>query len=576
MRYAKDPASALVMATVAVTGLLATLNARGVLAQELTSFNLIEATIPEMQAAMESGLIDSEYLVGQYLRRIDAFDVNGPMLNSVLSLNPEALNTARALDAERAITGPRGPLHGIPILLKDNIDTVDMPTTAGSIILQDSVPPDDAFLTRRLRDAGAVILGKANLTEFANFVSLEMPNGFSALGGQVLNPYGPGEFDPFGSSAGSAVAVAANLAAVAVGTETLGSIISPASINGVVGIRPTVGLVSRDGIVPISFSQDTAGPITRTVTDAAIMLGAMTGVDENDPATLPSEGRFHTDYTPFLNPNGLEGKRVGIIRSPLLDVPDGISQIKLDAAEVAFAQLESLGATVIDDLDFNDNFFGWLDLFTVIPEGFPFAGETFPPVMLHEFPVAVADYLESLGPDAPATSLEEIVAFNEAHAAEAIPFGQSVFELSLEIGGDLTDVGYLNELSEGKRLFGEEGFAALLAANDLDALVFTDTWSALGAVPGYPSISVPAGFDENGEPVSIEFLAGPFSEPTLIEIAYAFEQGTRLRLPPASAPAIAGDLIPEPSAVILVSLALLTLAAYSWGRAEPASSREWS
>jgi amidase len=482
------------------------------------------------------------------------------MLKSVISLNPDALATARALDAERSAMGPRGPLHGIPVLLKDNIDTFDMPTTAGSIILRDSVPPDDAFLTKRLRDAGAVILGKANLTEFANFVSLEMPNGFSALGGQVKNPYGPGEFDPFGSSAGSGVAVAANLAAATVGSETLGSIISPASINGVVGIRPTVGLVSRDGIVPISFTQDTAGPITRTVTDAAIMLGAMTGVDANDPATLPSEGKFHTDYTQFLNPNGLEGKRIGIVRGPFLDPAAGFSApAKLAAAETAIAHLGALGATVVDNLDISENVFAWFDLFPVIPPGFPLEGETFPPVMLHEFPVALADYLASLGPNAPADSLEDVIAFNKANADEAIPFGQSIFELALQTGGDLNDPGYLNELNEGKRLLGEDGFAALLEDNNLDALVFVDTWSAVGAVPGYPSISVPAGFDENGEPVSIEFLAGPWAEPELIEMAYAYEQGTLLRRPPSSAPAIPGDVVPEPTSLAIVALALIGL-----------------
>jgi amidase len=522
---------------------------------ELTSFNLIEATIPQMQSAMEAGLIDAEYLVRQYQARIAEYDRQGPELRSVLSLNPDALETARALDAERKTSGSRGPLHGIPVLLKDNIDTADQPTTAGALILQGSIPPDDAFLTRRLREAGAIILGKANLTEFANFVSLEMPNGFSALGGQVQNPYGPGIFDPFGSSAGSAVAVAANLAAATVGSETLGSIVSPASINGVVGIRPTVGLISRDGIVPISFTQDTAGPITRTVTDAAIMLGAMTGVDVNDPATLPSEGKFHTDYTQFLNPNGLQGKRVGIVRNPLLDPSAGFSsEVKLAAAEEAIAHLGALGATVVDDLDLSENIFGWFDLFTVIPPGFPFEGETFPPVMLHEFPVALADYLASLGPNAPATSLEEVITFNEANAEEAIPFGQSIFELALATGGDLTDEGYLNELSEGKRLLGEDGFAALLEANNLDALILVDTWSAIGAVPGYPSISVPAGFDENGEPVSIEFLAGPYSEPELIEMAFAYEQGTQFRVSPSTTPAILGDFVPEPESLRLVML----------------------
>jgi amidase len=519
------------------------------LSAQATRFNLIEATIPEMQAAMETGLIDSDYLVRQYLRRIDAFDVSGPMLNSVLSLNPEALATARALDAERAASGPRGPLHGIPILLKDNIDTFDMPTTAGALVLKDSIPPDDAFLTQQLRDAGAIILGKANLSEFARFLAHVMPDGFSAVGGQTLNPYDPVNFSPLGSSAGSAVAAAANLAAATVGSETFGSIIAPSSVNSVVGIRPTLGLISRDGVIPISFTQDTAGPITRTVEDAAILLGAMTGVDPSDPATAASEGQFHTDYTPFLDPNGLEGKRLGIVRSPLLQAPDFISEVKLAAAEQAFASLEPLGAVVIDDLDISDNLLPLLELW----------GPDVPAVLTYEFLPTLENYLASLGDDAPAKTLAEIVAFNEDHAAEAIPHGQSLLELALELGGDLTAPEYLQQLEAGQEL--GEGFAELMDANDLDALVFTDISSAFGAIPGFPSVSVPAGYLEDGLPVSIEFLGRPFSEPDLIEIAYAFQQGTLLRMPPGSAPAIAGDQIPEPASVGLVVMAIVSAAA---------------
>ncbi len=507
---------------------------------QVSSFNLIEATIPTMQTAMDAGLINSEYLVGQYLKRIEAFDQQGPALSSVLSLNPSALEIAQALDVERQTTGVRGPLHGIPVLLKDNIDTFDQPTTAGALILADSIPPDDAFLTQRLRDEGAVILGKANLSEFANFISYDLPDGFSALGGQVLNPYGPGDFSPFGSSAGSAAAVAANLAAATVGTETLGSIISPATINGVVGIRPTLGLISRDGVIPIAPTQDTAGPITRTVTDAAIMLGAMTGVDPKDPATAASEGQFHRDYTPFLKADGLQGKRLGVIRSPVLMAPDFLPEGKLALANQAIAELSRLGATVVEDLDLSDSLFPLFDLW----------GDDLPAVLSYEFPGALADYLATLGDNAPAKDLAEIMAFNEANAAEAIPFGQSIFAESLATGGDLTSEVYLQQLEAGLRLLGPEGFEALLEANNLDALVLADTWSAMGAVPGLPSISVPAGYDERGEPGSIEFLAGAFREPELIEIAYAFEQGTLLRLPPESAPAIEGDFVPEPSSLV--------------------------
>ena len=507
---------------------------------QFTSFNLHEATVPQMQSAMGSGLITSEYLVQQYLKRIDTFDNQGPNLNSILSLNPNAMETARMLDHEREVAGPRGPLHGIPVLLKDNIDTFDLPTTGGALILKDSVPPDDAFLTRKLRDAGAIILGKANLVELANFVSFDMPDGFSAVGGQTLNPYGPGEISPFGSSAGSAVAVASNLAAVAVGTETLGSIIAPSSINSVVGIRPTLGLISRDGIIPIAASQDTAGPISRTVEDAAIMLGAMAGVDPNDPATAASAGRVPADYTQFLDPNGLTGKRLGIVRHPILNAPDFISESRLAAAEQAFAELDRLGAVVIDDLDMSSSFFPTFELW----------GPDVPAVLTYEFYSGIADYLASLGESAPAETLADIIAFNTANADEAIPFGQNILEASEATGGDLTSPIYQEQLESGLRLFGPEGFDALIESHDLDALVFADIWSAFGAIPGYPSISVPAGFDdETGEPISIEFLAGPYSEPDLIELAYGFEQGTLLREPPATTPAIEGDVVGLPPGI---------------------------
>lgn len=290
-------------------------------AAQAFSFTLQEATIPEINQAFDTGKLTSEQLVQLYLNRIDAYDVDGPELNSIIELNPDTLETAAALDIERELYGPRSPLHGIPVLLKDNIDTFDIPTTAGSVALEGSIPPDDAFLTQQLRDAGAVILGKASLTEFANFLTNGMPAGYSSLNGYTFNPYNPiplpdGDgrpiLSPGGSSAGSAVAVAANLVTVSVGTETSGSILSPGNQNSIVGIKPTVGLISRDGVIPIAASQDTAGPFGRTVTDAAILLGALTGVDPSDPATLTSEGKFLTDYTPFLDANALKGARVGV------------------------------------------------------------------------------------------------------------------------------------------------------------------------------------------------------------------------------------------------------------------------
>ena len=494
------------------------------------TFNLIEATVPEIQAAIEAELITSESLVQQYLNRIETFDNQGPTLNSIIELNPNAIATARALDLERTTSGSRGPLHGIPILLKDNIDTADLPTTAGGLILDGSIPPDDAFITQQLREAGAIILGKANLTEYANFIAFDMPNGFSAVGGQTLNPYGPGVFDVGGSSSGSAAAVAANLAAIAIGTETSGSILSPASSNSLVGIKPTVGLISRDGIIPISATQDTAGPIARTVEDAAILLGTLTGVDPNDPATAASEGLFFDDYTQFLNPEGLEGARLGVLRDPFFS--QFLSEDELALAEQAFDDLEDLGAELVDPLEFPN-----------LEELFGLSFE----VLLYEFNVGIEAYLASLGDDAPAETLADIVAFNEANADEAIPFGQGIFELSLETEGDLTAPEYLEALESGIRLTATEGVDVLLESLDLDALLFPNNIAAFaGARPGYPSITVPAGYTSAGEPFGLTFLSDAFSEPELIELAYAYEQGTRLRVAPTSTPMIAGDRVTIP------------------------------
>lgn len=519
---------------------IATFFAFGTGSAQAATFNLIEATIPEIQFALETELITSEYLVQQYFNRIEVYDEQRPTLNSIIQLNPDALATAKVLDLERSQSGPRGPLHGVPVLLKDNIDTADIPTTAGGLILADSLPPDDAFITQQLQDEGAIILGKANLTEFANFIAFDMPNGFSAVGGQTLNPYGPGEFDVGGSSSGSAAAVAANLAPIAIGTETSGSILSPASSNSVVGIKPTVGLISRDGIIPISATQDTAGPIARTVEDAAILLGALTGIDPNDPATAASEGLFFEDYTQFLNADGLEGAKLGVLRDPFFTA--FLADDELALAEQAFDDLADLGAELIDvELPNLDELFG-LDF----------------NVLFYEFNVGIEDYLASLGDDAPAATLADIVAFNEANADAAIPFGQGVFEVSLATGGDLTDPAYLESLATGIRVTATEGVDVLLESLDLDALLFPNNIAAIsGARPGYPSITVPAGYTDAGEPFGLTFLSDAFSEPDLIELAYAYEQGTLLRLSPKSTPAIAGDRVTVPEAG--TTKALLTM-----------------
>ena len=499
---------------------------------QTSSFNLIEASVPDIQMAIDDGLITSESLVQQYIHRIETFSESGPNLNAVISLNPDALETARALDAERVATGSRGPLHGIPVLLKDNIDTFDIPTTAGALALKDSLPPDDAFITNQLRDAGAIILGKASMSEWAYWLDDGMPNGFSAINGQTLNPYGPGEFDPVGSSTGSAVTVSANLAPIAIGTETLGSIMSPSWANSVVGIRPTLGLVSRDGIIPITHSQDTAGPMTRSVTDAAILLGAMAGVDPNDPATAASQGQIPSNYTQFLRTDGLQGKRIGVVRHPVLQ-PDFLLPHSLPVLEQALTDLQQLGATLVDDLDMSASMFALFDLWGPNP----------PPVLTFEFESNIEKYFESLGEDAPVKTLGELIAFNAANADEAIPFGQSLLELAAEFGDMLDSPEYQQQLNDALRLMGPEGFDMLLESNNLDALVFTEAWSSFGAIPGYPSITVPAGYDRTGHPVSIEFLAGPYTEPQLIEMAYAYEQGTERRQPPSIAPSIEGDYV---------------------------------
>ena len=501
------------------------------------TFDLIEATVPEIQAAIDAGVINSEYLVQQYLNRIAAYDDQGPALNSIIELNPNALETAKALDLERSLSGPRGPLFGIPILLKDNIDTFDMPTTAGGLIFKDSIPPDDAFITQQLRDAGAIILGKVNLTEFAAFIDLDLPAGFSVIGGQTLNPYGPGKFQVGGSSSGSAVAIAANLAALSVGTDTGGSILHPSTTNSLVGIRPTVGLISRDGIIPISATQDTAGPMARTVEDAAILLGALTGIDPNDPATTTSKGKFFKDYTPFLNPDGLKGARLGIVQGVFSS--KHISKDEIALSKQAFKDFERLGAELVYEVEFPPNV---PDLINT------YYGMGFFEVLIPEFKVGIEAYLASLGQDAPAQTLADMIAFNQANAEAAIPFGQDIFELSLATQGDLNEPKYLAAREESIHLIGA-AVEGVLERLDLDALLFPNDLALFAGVrPGYPIITVPAGYTSTGQPFGLSLLSEAFSEPKLIELAYAYEQGTLHRLPPASTPAIKGDrvTVPEP------------------------------
>lgn len=474
-----------------------------------------EATIAQLQEAMAAGKLTARQLVTYYLHRIAMYNNEGPEWNAVLEVNPDALHIAEALDRERQTSGPRSLLHGIPVLLKDNIDTGDkLHTSAGSICLANSYAAKDAFLAHQLRQAGAVILGKANMTEWANFMTENMPNGFSSRGGQVKNPYGPGKLDTGGSSSGSGASVAANLTTVAVGTETSGSILSPASQHNLVGIKPTVGLVSRSGVIPISHTQDTAGPMTRTVADAAILLGAMAGVDEEDPATQAGSGRGYRDYTVFLDTERLKGARIGVPREPFFTQ---LEEPKQDILNAAIRKLEELGAVLVD------------------PVEIPNLKETFSiDVLVYEFKAALNAYLGKLGPGVPVHSLKDVIAYNEAHADVALKHGQTLLTQSEATSGRLTERAYLEAKAKDEIYARTLGLDKVMREHQLDALIYPNNWgAALPAKAGYPSITVPAGFTAEGEPVGITFSGLAYSEPTLIGLAYAYEQATHHRKAPS-------------------------------------------
>jgi amidase len=483
---------------------------------------------------MRAGEQTARSITEQFLARIDDVDRRGPAINSVIEVNPDALAIADARDRERRDGGTRGPLHGIPILLKDNVDTADrMHTSAGSLALARSTPARDAFLVQRLRDAGVVILGKTNLSEWANFRSTRSSSGWSGRGGQTRNPYAL-DRNPCGSSSGSAAAVSANLAACAIGTETDGSIVCPASACGIVGIKPTLGLVSRSGVIPIAHSQDTAGPMARTVADAAALLGVLTGVDPRDRATVASTGRSHTDYTGFLDPGGLRGARIGVARNYF-----GFSDAVDHAMNDAIAAMKSAGATIVDPANiatkgrFDDSEFE---------------------VLLYEFKADLNAYLAGLGPQAPARSLADLIAFNERNREREMPFfGQEIFVMAQK-KGPLTTRAYRQALAKNHRLSRAEGIDAVIARHRLDAIVaptggpawptdllngdhFTGGSSTMAAVAGYPSITIPAG-SVFGLPVGISFFASAYTEPKLIRLAYALEQTLKARTAPRFLPTI--------------------------------------
>ena len=503
----------------------------------VSSFELDEISISDLQEGMKSGKYTARSIAEKYLARIDAIDKQGPAINSLVEINPDALALADAMDKERAAGSVRGPLHGIPILIKDNIDTADrMMTTAGSLALVGWKPPQDATIVQRLRAAGAVALGKTNLSEWANIRSSHSTSGWSGRGGLTRNPYAL-DRNACGSSSGSGAAVAANLCAAAIGTETDGSIVCPSGANGIVGIKPTVGLTSRTGIIPISHTQDGAGPMARTVRDAAILLGALTGVDRSDSATLASQGKSHTDYTRFLDPAGLREARIGVPRKyfGFSEEVDALMNSLLD-------EMKRQGATLVDPADLET--FGKFDDSELI-------------VLLYELKADLNAYLSRLGPDAGVHTLKDVIDFNDKNKDREMPyFGQDLF-LKAQAKGPLTEKEYVEALEKDHKLARIEGIDALMDKHNLDAIVaptagpscltdllngdhFTGGSSNAAAVAQCPNINVPAGFI-HGIPVGISFFGRAWSEPTLIKLAYAFEQATRLRKPPQFLPTISLD-----------------------------------
>lgn len=481
----------------------------------MSQINLLqieEMTLDQLHTYFESEELTSFDLVKHYLKRIALYDKSGPTINSILEVNPEALFLARNMDAERKNGKIRGPLHGVPVIIKDNIDTADqMHTSAGSLALQNHYAKKDASVVQKLRDAGAIILGKANMTEWANFMAYNMPNGFSSRGGQVLNPYGPGVLDVSGSSSGSGAAVACNFTMLAVGTETSGSILCPAGNNNIVGIKPTVGLVARTGIIPISISQDTAGPMARNVKDAAVLLEILAGCDSEDSAThcAPSA----TSYTDGFANASLKGKRLGVTYDFCIK---NLNENQKSVFDQALFDLKKEGAEIV-----------YLDQISPLEKG-----RSDYNVLLHEFKSGINNYLKTVSPSLGLQTLSDIIAYNEKHKEDCLKHNQELLIESDQTEGTLTSPDYLKSRLNDLENTQKNGIDLVIHENQLDALISpNDAWYGIPAKAGYPSISVPSGFDEDGLPLSIVLTAEAFSEKKLIEIAYAYEQATQKRIP---------------------------------------------
>lgn len=472
---------------------------------------VIESGIQTIQEALGKGTLTSEELVLFYLDRIAR---EGQLTNAVLEINPHALQTAQALDLERKTSGKRSMLHGIPILLKDNIDTGDaMHTSAGSLALKNHYASQDAFLVKQLRKAGAILLGKTNMTEWANFMSDDMPNGWSSRGGQVLNPYG--QFDVGGSSSGSAAAITTNLAVAAIGTETTGSIIHPAVQNGIVGLKPTVGAISRSGIIPLSVTQDTAGPMTRTVMDAALVFAALVGKDPDDPITIHSEKVESMNWLEQLQKEALKGIRIGV---PSSIFREEVSEERMQLFKESLTSLKTIGAQIIPDIDLGTS-----------------ERELGYDVLLHECKASLNHYLGKTAVTNPIRSIEDVITFNNDHPDLTLQYGQSLLESINDRSGTLTELAYIEALLRNRHLAEKVALGEAMERNGVDVLAFPqDHGCSFEAAAGYPAITVPAGMTQAGEPFGLTFTGPAYSEPDLLRYAYAFEQSVQARCNPIS------------------------------------------